>query len=345
MLVAICLLSFTLLHANNPFSAYGYNVPVATMSNGNLPEFHDRQEVVEIGNVLFNTKTSKIVGNITPDTSTATLAPHTVSLFLSVDPHAARYYSTSPYVYCNNNPVRLVDPDGRDWYENEQTGSVYYNSAMGKNDAGKGAMAGEDWNHFGKNGMFTQKDGVTGSDVQLVTQNGGDISTSTSGSLTDGSMSTNVTMSMMLEGGGEAESFMGDQGYDKLPTQYTEYSKESEGKYPMGGGRQLSITFGKKVQINEKYGYFKKGATKSRSGTLGNTPGDFNPFLGVERVDRRFTKYTSSKVCNFLDKFASFSNGISGTHDYTNPQVYNSWGEYPNNNSTINNFRIQHGTK
>lgn len=31
-----------------------------------------------------------------------------------MDPHAENYYNISPYVYCHNNPIRLVDPDGRD---------------------------------------------------------------------------------------------------------------------------------------------------------------------------------------------------------------------------------------
>jgi len=30
-----------------------------------------------------------------------------------VDPLAEKYYSISPYAYCLNYPVRLVDPDGR----------------------------------------------------------------------------------------------------------------------------------------------------------------------------------------------------------------------------------------
>jgi hypothetical protein len=31
-----------------------------------------------------------------------------------IDPLSEKYYSTSPYTYCMNNPVRYVDPDGRD---------------------------------------------------------------------------------------------------------------------------------------------------------------------------------------------------------------------------------------
>ena len=38
----------------------------------------------------------------------------TLSIWLSVDPMADKYPSTSPYTYCADNPVRLVDPDGED---------------------------------------------------------------------------------------------------------------------------------------------------------------------------------------------------------------------------------------
>ena len=33
--------------------------------------------------------------------------------FMMIDPLAAKYYSISLYVYCSNNPMKFVDPDGR----------------------------------------------------------------------------------------------------------------------------------------------------------------------------------------------------------------------------------------
>ena len=47
-----------------------------------------------------------------------------LSIWLSVDPMSDKYPSLSPYVYCADNPVKLVDPNGEDWYEKE--GKMYY---------------------------------------------------------------------------------------------------------------------------------------------------------------------------------------------------------------------------
>ena len=36
-----------------------------------------------------------------------------LSIWISVDPMVDKYPNLSPYTYCTDNPVRLVDPDGR----------------------------------------------------------------------------------------------------------------------------------------------------------------------------------------------------------------------------------------
>lgn len=40
-----------------------------------------------------------------------------VGAWLSVDPLADKYPGNTPYLYCGGNPIMLIDPDGRDWYE------------------------------------------------------------------------------------------------------------------------------------------------------------------------------------------------------------------------------------
>ncbi|MDR0810826.1 MAG: hypothetical protein LBN23_00910, partial [Paludibacter sp.] len=44
--------------------------------------------------------------------------------FTSIDPLAEKYYSVSPYAYCLNNPVKYVDPDGRDVWEIDGNGNI-----------------------------------------------------------------------------------------------------------------------------------------------------------------------------------------------------------------------------
>ena len=47
-----------------------------------------------------------------------------LSIWLSVDPMSDKYPSTSPYTYCGNNPVRLVDPNGEDIWEIDEFGKI-----------------------------------------------------------------------------------------------------------------------------------------------------------------------------------------------------------------------------
>ncbi len=40
----------------------------------------------------------------------------TIARWMCMDPLAEKYYDVSPYVYCKNNPVNRIDPDGMDDY-------------------------------------------------------------------------------------------------------------------------------------------------------------------------------------------------------------------------------------
>lgn len=93
----------------NPFARLGYKADVYTF--GEKKEFHDQEEIVEIGEVLFNTKTNEVVGFVDDTDSLIELKPELQSM--SIDPHCEKYYSISPYAYCMNNPVNAIDPDGK----------------------------------------------------------------------------------------------------------------------------------------------------------------------------------------------------------------------------------------
>lgn len=55
-----------------------------------------------------------------------------VPMWTSIDPLCEKYYSVSPYVYCHNNPVMLIDPDGRDDYFDNK-GHFIWRTSSGSN--------------------------------------------------------------------------------------------------------------------------------------------------------------------------------------------------------------------
>ena len=48
-----------------------------------------------------------------------------IGRFTTMDPHAENYYCWSPYHYAGNNPLRITDPTGMDWYQDE-TGNYHW---------------------------------------------------------------------------------------------------------------------------------------------------------------------------------------------------------------------------
>ena len=61
----------------------------------------------------FNGKEEQVIGNIGLIDYGARFYDPDLSRWTTPDPLAEKYYSISPYAFCNNNPVNFVDPDGR----------------------------------------------------------------------------------------------------------------------------------------------------------------------------------------------------------------------------------------
>ncbi|MFA6592750.1 MAG: DUF6443 domain-containing protein [Bacteroidales bacterium] len=54
----------------------------------------------------------------------------TSAIFTSLDPLSDKYPAISPYAYCADNPVNIVDPDGMSWrptYEENEDGNITFN--------------------------------------------------------------------------------------------------------------------------------------------------------------------------------------------------------------------------
>jgi hypothetical protein len=94
---------------------------VLTLSNGRYEEFFDQDSIERIGSLLYNVNSEKVIGFV-DDAADKTLKPEIISRWLSIDPLASKYPSISPYVFCNNNPIRNLDPDGRKFLDFNQNG-------------------------------------------------------------------------------------------------------------------------------------------------------------------------------------------------------------------------------
>ncbi len=108
----------------NPFAKYGFKkVRAYSFSRGEFEEFHDNKEVVEIGSVLYNTKTNQVVGYAKEEAESEVGA---ATPAMSIDPMCEKYPWISPYAYCKNNPINRIDPDGMDDYRfDDKTGTFH----------------------------------------------------------------------------------------------------------------------------------------------------------------------------------------------------------------------------
>ena len=139
-----------------------------------------------------------------------------LSIWLSVDPLSDKYPSMSPYVYCANNPVKLVDPNGEDWFENELTGDVYYSRYFSKDDVSR--IEGEGWKWMGKDDMFGS------SPTQLALVDHFNKATFVN--------SDREGVGTALFEGDNAKKFMSDLGYDFKPSilevSISEYKQQAD---------------------------------------------------------------------------------------------------------------------
>jgi len=115
-------------HAQEDISKkYGHNKEPLTLSKGKFKETFENKEVMQVGTVLINTLTGKVVKFLDEDTTKLIYVAETTSRFLTIDPLAEKHYNWSPYAYVLNNPMRYTDPDGR--LERDRNGNIKFHSS------------------------------------------------------------------------------------------------------------------------------------------------------------------------------------------------------------------------
>ena len=78
----------------------------------------------------FNGKEEQKVGSLGVLDYGARMYDGYIGRWLTIDPIAEKYYSTSPYAYCANNPMRFIDPTGMAWrptYDEDHDENRTYN--------------------------------------------------------------------------------------------------------------------------------------------------------------------------------------------------------------------------
>ena len=100
--------------AQDIFKQHGFDKKPLTLSNGHYNEFFKNEKIVQIGTILLNTQTNKVVAFLEEDTTKVIYLPEFSSRWVSPDPLGAKYPQNSPYAYCLNNPIIFIDPDGKE---------------------------------------------------------------------------------------------------------------------------------------------------------------------------------------------------------------------------------------
>ena len=254
--------------------------------------------------------------------------PTLLTSWTAVDPMADKYPNTSPYAYCAWNPMKLVDPDGRDWYMNENTGTVYYNSEIhGERAAGVGAMKGEGWMYLGANGMFGK------SDISLIGEYNGRIGKKTNDVFDiSGESGIHITGEKMFNDK-EALLFMKSQGYKLVATQTITYENTWSESYQTLPGHTNVFDYGDIIDYPEKVGYVPNNYVEIGRTQIGpSLYGEYNIFRNnTPSVSRNAISYGSP---SFLSKIGNVWKCLSGRIDYINHSV----GSFSQRNTLVEKF-------
>jgi RHS repeat-associated protein len=279
----------------------------------------------------YNGKEEQVTGSLPYLDYGARKYDSRIGRWFNIDPLAEKYYPVSPFAYVANSPIKFIDPDGMrlDWFYNDQTGDVYYNSSYTREDVGKGPMTGDGWHWLGPNGMFDYiyNSTLLHSPGWIPSEIDRDLSVLINAGVNFFSifsfLGVGQVFSAMIRGE-NAINFMEGKGYTWTPVQVVREVFSSKLDAPAGMGRTIRSTTNNITQINEKYTYTQYPAwLRYRAQTWL----DYNPSpLLTTWVERGY--YYDSSIHPVLNPLWKFWSAMSGYHYYQDVRLFNSWSDY-----------------
>ena len=138
-----------------------------------------------------------------------------LSIWLSVDPMADKNPSISPYGYCSWNPMRLIDPDGRDDWEVDKLGYMTRCKEQPENPT-------EDRIRVKGSDGWTDKNSLTGLSLGTLSEQRGEIKNGASGSRISlhGSREDNVNVFMFCSDNTHVEYSLMEVSFEEQTYSY-----------------------------------------------------------------------------------------------------------------------------
>jgi RHS repeat-associated protein len=235
----------------NHFYPFGMSFAEGVTSSGQPYKYNGKELDMERGLNLYD--------------YSARLMDPALGRFATVDPKAEKYYSISPYTYCINNPMKFVDPNGKEiqnppgkgywnWSRKKQIRVAKHASATNAaaNNAFKGSgvsVSGSVWSIGGGGGVGSVKGKIK---VALghVSVNGNGDQVSTKLSIGETSAELSVSSASLKTGVSLAE---GKATIDKNANASADFeSISADAKVQVGDNPKVEMNSDTKVGISAK---------------------------------------------------------------------------------------------